>query len=601
MYYEAISNTTTTDSPPGVGGAGDKGFFDIYLFDPIAEIPFDLKTIVLIWLFIAVPCCCSLCVICNLRRVRTFQEDYIDPPLPKDDPMMPIEHNLDKLGSFHVIKKPAPLHDPLPKKRNCHRIVVREMPEKRPLGLELQETLVIRVHPWGERWGWKEGDLIIQIGGVEVLNFEELWKQIQDQKENMPITFMVERLGENAVSWDARNTANPGPPPPKKKIRQSRQNSKVAPSTGAFSQTEQSRMGTMSPAGTRAATLSVAPSRMGTMSPDGNSRMPTVSPTSSRQASRSEGGFAASQILAIRAAACDNIYATEEDHEALAHFEAKEDDGVLPERAYEMEEGTMCTVCRLPIFTYAPSVVVHGDVFHPQCFCCSECRLPIDGKYLLNEEGPGYLCMECRPRCHNCKESVTGRRSLQVDGVRYHVECFICCDCRSPLRVGEFSKVSPGIYQCMICDARDTALENDTEIPEWAKPQIEDDMPGMRSGIASFGKSAQPALQSSLYGAGQMSWSQAKIAQDPRGFKPGSREGSGHGSKPGSPDLRRLGQARNEPDWVNRLAQPPRINTAFPQKQGLKDLLVKQKIKQGLKPEVRWKKDAWGREVVVHE
>eukprot|EP00927_Polykrikos_kofoidii_P068300 TRINITY_DN6365_c0_g1_i1.p1 TRINITY_DN6365_c0_g1~~TRINITY_DN6365_c0_g1_i1.p1 ORF type:complete len:539 (-),score=72.17 TRINITY_DN6365_c0_g1_i1:323-1939(-) len=168
--------------------------FDIHVrFDPIQ----------LLWLIVAVPAACACSVFIFRRRVQQTINDSLEPVEPPQDLTLgTIERDRDKLGEFTRIRKPVIRKDANPSRPKV-KIVVREMPERRPLGLEMQETMVVRVHPLGARWGWKEGDIVRVVAGVPVSTFEELWDRIQIERDRLPITFIVERNGEHAVDLEA--------------------------------------------------------------------------------------------------------------------------------------------------------------------------------------------------------------------------------------------------------------------------------------------------------------------------------------------------------------------------------------------------------------
>mmetsp|Transcript_82143 Transcript_82143/g.255294 ORF Transcript_82143/g.255294 Transcript_82143/m.255294 type:complete len:662 (-) Transcript_82143:75-2060(-) len=64
-----------------------------------------------------------------------------------------------------------------------------------PLGLELLETRVVRLHAYGAKNGFQVGDVIVDIAGCPVSTFEEIWERIQVERERPPVRFTVERHG----------------------------------------------------------------------------------------------------------------------------------------------------------------------------------------------------------------------------------------------------------------------------------------------------------------------------------------------------------------------------------------------------------------------
>mmetsp|Transcript_31443 Transcript_31443/g.57060 ORF Transcript_31443/g.57060 Transcript_31443/m.57060 type:complete len:793 (-) Transcript_31443:69-2447(-) len=147
-----------------------------------------------IWIWGAVGCI----AICGCVIVFTIGRMF--PPLPDEGPSLPesLEMKNDKFGVFHAFnpEKNSELNGP-DKPRIC--IMMPELPQNRPLGLELLELRVVRVHDWGKRHGWQVGDIIVDIGGQSVKTFEELWERIQIERNRPPVRFTVER-------WNILNT-----------------------------------------------------------------------------------------------------------------------------------------------------------------------------------------------------------------------------------------------------------------------------------------------------------------------------------------------------------------------------------------------------------
>ena len=106
-----------------------------------------------------------------------------------DKPMIEVTAEADKLGGFGFVKKPDTVWEE-DTRAPLHVIYVGELPLKRPLGLEMQETTVIKVHPNGKKWGWKTGDKIVEMAGTPVRTFEEIWNQIQIERDRLPCRFV---------------------------------------------------------------------------------------------------------------------------------------------------------------------------------------------------------------------------------------------------------------------------------------------------------------------------------------------------------------------------------------------------------------------------
>lgn len=143
------------------------------------------------WVFlILIAFCLVWCVILVLwYRARKNAELVVHVT-----PSAKIDEERDRIGGWTVVRKPEKDPDESPDKLKVTvKVVVDELPNEKPLGLEMQETKVVRVLPYGARWGWQEGDVIVEIGNYPVSTFEELWQRIQVERDRVPCIFMVER------------------------------------------------------------------------------------------------------------------------------------------------------------------------------------------------------------------------------------------------------------------------------------------------------------------------------------------------------------------------------------------------------------------------
>jgi len=102
--------------------------------------------------------------------------------------------DVDRFGGFKVMKKPE---EPQEQAAPIVHIELPHLPEVCPLGLELLETRVIQVHPWGAKHGFRVGDIIVDISGVAVHTFEEVWHRVQIERARHPERFSVERRSPN--------------------------------------------------------------------------------------------------------------------------------------------------------------------------------------------------------------------------------------------------------------------------------------------------------------------------------------------------------------------------------------------------------------------
>eukprot|EP00929_Paragymnodinium_shiwhaense_P113293 TRINITY_DN81563_c0_g1_i1.p1 TRINITY_DN81563_c0_g1~~TRINITY_DN81563_c0_g1_i1.p1 ORF type:complete len:931 (+),score=198.55 TRINITY_DN81563_c0_g1_i1:218-3010(+) len=199
LFWPQINGTTTTTPPPG-GFEGEVPSLWKRLFG--YDVAFTVDPLMFVyWLIVVVPLGLAILTYWQWKRVSIAME-MMEPVDMEPDSKVTVEAENAADGRYHFVRRPQ-VQEEAVRRRNLARVVVPELPEKRPLGLELQELQVIRVHRFGEKCGWKVGDMILQIAEFKVKNFEELWERIQIERDRAPITFIVERLGENMVDEDA--------------------------------------------------------------------------------------------------------------------------------------------------------------------------------------------------------------------------------------------------------------------------------------------------------------------------------------------------------------------------------------------------------------
>jgi len=85
-----------------------------------------------------------------------------------------------------------------------------------------------------------------------------------------------------------------------------------------------------------------------------------------------------------------------------------------------------CVVCGKPITKTA--AVIDGKLYHPECFRCASCGLPIKGDYLRGDNSE-YYHPECYeklhcPTCAHCNKPITEGKFISYEGKAYHPECY---------------------------------------------------------------------------------------------------------------------------------------------------------------------------------
>ncbi|XP_057663409.1 paxillin-B isoform X1 [Diorhabda carinulata] len=91
--------------------------------------------------------------------------------------------------------------------------------------------------------------------------------------------------------------------------------------------------------------------------------------------------------------------------------------------------------------------------WHPDHFCCNECKNPITENTFKTKEDLPY-CTPCHtklfaPICKACAQPITDK-CVQAMGVNWHEDHFVCEDCKTKLIGQQFMDVA-GIPRCQKC------------------------------------------------------------------------------------------------------------------------------------------------------
>ncbi|XP_054647898.1 PDZ and LIM domain protein 7 isoform X3 [Dunckerocampus dactyliophorus] len=105
--------------------------------------------------------------------------------------------------------------------------------------------------------------------------------------------------------------------------------------------------------------------------------------------------------------------------------QAPEDSGRTP----------MCGACNKII--RGRYLVALGRSWHPEEFTCSQCKVVLDEGGFFEERG-SIFCTKCHdnryaPNCAKCKKKITGE-IMHALKMTYHVQCFKCAACKTPIR-----------------------------------------------------------------------------------------------------------------------------------------------------------------------
>ncbi|XP_053734479.1 PDZ and LIM domain protein 7 isoform X1 [Synchiropus splendidus] len=82
-------------------------------------------------------------------------------------------------------------------------------------------------------------------------------------------------------------------------------------------------------------------------------------------------------------------------------------------------------------------LVALGRSWHPEEFTCSQCKAVLEEGGFFEERG-AVFCTKCHdnryaPSCAKCKKKITGE-IMHALKMTFHVQCFKCAACRTPIR-----------------------------------------------------------------------------------------------------------------------------------------------------------------------
>uniref|UniRef100_A0A7S4CF70 LIM zinc-binding domain-containing protein n=1 Tax=Eutreptiella gymnastica TaxID=73025 RepID=A0A7S4CF70_9EUGL len=95
-----------------------------------------------------------------------------------------------------------------------------------------------------------------------------------------------------------------------------------------------------------------------------------------------------------------------------------------------------CTKCGGQIL--GPALDAMGGKFHPECFTCCICGLPItEVDFAIVEGKQAHEACRPKPECVKCKQPIAGM-ILTALNAKWHETCFVCIKCEKPLAHQKF-------------------------------------------------------------------------------------------------------------------------------------------------------------------
>nr|XP_043895807.1 PDZ and LIM domain protein 7 isoform X3 [Solea senegalensis] len=126
-------------------------------------------------------------------------------------------------------------------------------------------------------------------------------------------------------------------------------------------------------------------------------------------------------------------------HQQLAQPTPMENRSSILQAAQQAPEDSgrtpVCAACNKII--RGRFLVALGRSWHPEEFTCSQCKAVLDEGGFFEERGSVY-CTKCHdnryaPNCAKCKKKITGE-IMHALKMTYHVQCFMCAACKTPIR-----------------------------------------------------------------------------------------------------------------------------------------------------------------------
>lgn len=123
-------------------------------------------------------------------------------------------------------------------------------------------------------------------------------------------------------------------------------------------------------------------------------------------------------------------------------------------KCYSQKTSKRCNNCQKPIT--GKGIQFNFCVYHPECFKCSECRTELREK--ISEKQGHLYCQTCSLKfakiCKSCQKPISSRHMVH-DGNVYHSQCFKCTQCGYPIGNQTFYETSLKDVLCEPCAGRD--------------------------------------------------------------------------------------------------------------------------------------------------
>ncbi|XP_065891451.1 LIM domain kinase 1-like [Dysidea avara] len=157
----------------------------------------------------------------------------------------------------------------------------------------------------------------------------------------------------------------------------------------------------------------------------------------------------------------------------------------VPEKRPSKDASSACAKCWREI--EEPYLIeALKKCWHVSCFSCTECGVNLPDYYC--EHSDQAYCFDCYCKnfgfkCEKCQECITGPTMTAGSVRKYHPECFVCVNCEIP--IGEkdsYSLLDTGILLCQNCyvlerERKDSALSHGCRVVRMVKVLITNSKP----------------------------------------------------------------------------------------------------------------------------
>eukprot|EP00794_Sanderia_malayensis_P000099 gene99-706_t len=113
---------------------------------------------------------------------------------------------------------------------------------------------------------------------------------------------------------------------------------------------------------------------------------------------------------------------------------------------YNRNCANTCHKCQEKISMDDKDILYDNHHWHDTCLICVDCKQTLSGRSFLVKDVGEFICADCHKnsdtrRCKNCEQCFEpGMKRLELNGVFWHEECFVCELCKEPISSKRFMR-----------------------------------------------------------------------------------------------------------------------------------------------------------------